>query len=420
VTSGDRIPASRLGLLTAAYAVSSFGSYLNFIALGLFAFALTGSAFETGLFMALRLGTGFVAGPAAGWLASRYPRKGLMIGSDLLCAAAVGAVGLWPSTGLLYVLALVVGAATAQWNVAMRSSVPELVAPEDLVRANGRLVSSRSVAMLLGFASAGVLVSWLGFSLVFLIDALSYVVCATLLLFVPIRASRKAGVGEPAKKASTLVLRALAPGLLAMIAVRSLDAFGSASHNVALPVYATQVWPGDPAAFAAIFTTAWATGSLVAGRWLARKATSVGFGIATCLMSVLFVLAFTGLPLWLLVVVAAGAGAADGYAEISYTSRLQRIDSGRRPALFGFAHATQNAGFGLGMMLCGALLTNLAPFTVVAGAHAVAFACALCFLLMILRGTWGGDDEDGRQLWGRSAQRSTVPGDAAAGAKARR
>ncbi len=420
MTLGDDRTHPRLRILITAYAVSSFGSYLNLLALGLFAFQLSGSAFETGLFMALRLTSGFVAGPAAGWLAGRYPRKALMIGSDVICAAGVAAVALWPSLWLLYALAIVLGTATAQWNVAMRSSIPDLVASGELAKANGRLVSGRSAAMLLGFASAGVLVSGLGFTTVFLIDALSYVVCASLLLLVPFAAPKRAAAGPATRQRKRFVLAALAPGLIAMIALRALDAFGSASHNVALPVYASSVWPDDPAAFAAIFMTAWAVGSLVAGRWLARNASTLGFGIATCLMSVLFVLAFTGLPMWLLVVVAAGAGIADGYAEISYTTRLQRLSDEQRPAVFGFAHAAQNAGFGLGMVACGAFLGQAAPLTVVASAHAIALTGAVGFVLIILLGFGGGSNEAGRQLRWRLTERPAVPADPASGTAPRR
>ncbi|HET8657967.1 MAG TPA: MFS transporter [Micromonosporaceae bacterium] len=411
MTDVDHIPgAARHGVkvLAAAYAISSYGSFLNLVALGLFAFEVTGSGLRTGLFMALRLGSGFLAAPLAGVLATRYPRRPLMIGSDLLSAGALTALVAAPAGAqpvLLYGLALVLGATQAQWGVAMRSAVPDLVGPDGRTRANSQLVTARSLAMLAGFASAGVLVSQLGFHRTFLVDAASYVVCAALLLAVPLdrdgaarrRGVHAAGPGRGAGRGRGAggrlgVLRVLPAVLVAMVVVRTADAFGSASHNVGLPVYANLAAPGDPAAFAATFLTAWAVGSLAAGGWLGRRARTRElsrpepvFGVATCLMSVFFVLCFTGPPVWLLVPLAAAAGAADGIAEITYTARLQGVPDEQRARVFGSAIAAQNAGFGLGMVGCAMLLDVLGPFPVVAVAHTAALATALGFLILFAR-----------------------------------
>ncbi|MEU4569586.1 MFS transporter [Micromonospora sp. NPDC023956] len=402
-----------LRLVATAHAVSTFGSFLNLVALGLFVLHLTSSTVQTGVFMAVRLAAGFLTGPVAGRLAARHRRPYLMIGADLFAAGMLVLLVTAPAgarTPVLYGLAVTLGAGQTLWGVAMRAHLPTMVGPDRLTRANGLVVSLRSVGMLLGFASAGVLVGWLGYHVAFLVDAATYLLSALLLLPVARRTpavDRPAGPGRPTDTGpgrSTAagsapgrfaLLRAVAPVVPAMIAVRAADALGSASHNIGLPVYATLVRPDSPATFAAVFTTAWAAGSLLAGRWAARRArrarragggpTELPFGVATCLMSVCFVLAFTGLPVWLLVPVTLAAGAADGYAEISYTTRLQAVDADLRPRLFGFASAAQNAGFGLGMIVCAALLDRFPPLPVVGAAHGLALAVALAFLVVHVR-----------------------------------
>ncbi|XTZ14103.1 MFS transporter [Micromonospora echinospora] len=392
-----------LRLVATAHAVSTFGSFLNLVALGLFVLHLTGSPVQTGVFMAVRLAAGFLTGPVAGRLAARHRRPYLMIGADLLAAGMLVLLVTVPAGGrtpVLYGLAVALGAGQTLWGVAMRAHLPTMVGADRLTRANGLVVTLRSVGMLLGFASAGVLVGWLGYHVAFLVDAATYLLSALLLLPVARRtpaADRPAPTtGRPTVAARAPgrfgLLRAVAPVVPAMIAVRAADALGSASHNVGLPVYATLVRPDSPATFAATFTTAWAVGSLLAGRWAARRAkrsgrgpTELPFGVATCLMSVCFVLAFTGLPVWLLVPVTLAAGAADGYAEISYTTRLQAVDADLRPRLFGFASAAQNAGFGLGMIVCAALLDRFPPLPVVGAAHGLALAVALVFLVVHVR-----------------------------------
>ncbi|OZV76856.1 hypothetical protein CA850_25780 [Micromonospora echinospora] len=392
-----------LRLVATAHAVSTFGSFLNLVALGLFVLHLTGSPVQTGVFMAVRLAAGFLTGPVAGRLAARHRRPYLMIGADLLAAGMLVLLVTVPAgarTPVLYGLAVALGAGQTLWGVAMRAHLPTMVGADRLTRANGLVVTLRSVGMLLGFASAGVLVGWLGYHVAFLVDAATYLLSALLLLPVA-RRTPAADRPAPTTGRTTVagrapgrfgLLRAVAPVVPAMIAVRAADAFGSASHNVGLPVYATLVRPDSPATFAATFTTAWAAGSLLAGRWAARRAkrsgrgpTELPFGVATCLMSVCFVLAFTGLPVWLLVPVTLAAGAADGYAEISYTTRLQAVDADLRPRLFGFASAAQNAGFGLGMIVCAALLDRFPPLPVVGAAHGLALAVALVFLVAHVR-----------------------------------
>ncbi|MGC4808263.1 MFS transporter [Micromonospora sp. DT233] len=391
--------ARDLRLVVAAHAVSTYGSYLNLVALGLFTLEVTGSAVQTGLFMAVRLTAGFLMGPLSGLLAGRHRRTRLMIGADLLSALSLVLLVAAPAGAgppLLYLLAVVLGGGQTLWGVALRSELPELAGGDRRARANARVVSARSVAMLLGFASAGILVARFGYQTAFAIDAGTYALSAALLARVTARrpgaAPATAAPAGPRALAGFGVLRAVAPVVVAMIGVRAADAFGSASHNVGIPVQATLVRPDSPAWYAAVFMTSWAVGALAAGRWCARLAARPGgavgsasaFGVATCLMSVFFVLAFTDPPLWLLVPLSLAAGAADGYAEIGYTTRLQAVDEAIRPRLFGFASAAQNAGFGLGMIGCAVALDRVAPLAVVAVAHGAAFAVALTFLLVCM------------------------------------
>ncbi|NEE15195.1 MFS transporter, partial [Streptomyces sp. SID7499] len=58
----------RFRFLVAGYAVSSYGTFLNMVALNLFVYETTGRALAMGLFMAVRLASGFVAGLVVGGL----------------------------------------------------------------------------------------------------------------------------------------------------------------------------------------------------------------------------------------------------------------------------------------------------------------------------------------------------------------
>ncbi len=393
-----------LRLFAVGYTVSSFGNNLNMVALSVFAYHATGSALQTGVFMALRLTASFVSGLTAGGVIARYPRKRVMITSDLLQASALVVLVLAPTgtrVSLLYVLALLFGFCGTMSGVALRSGVPDIVGVEHRVQANALLVTGRSIAMIAGFAGAGVIVATAGYDAVFLLDAATFVVSAANLGWLPILnrpparapATPDAGTSRrSAHRAALGYLTAAAPVLLVMIAIRTVDTFGSAAHNVALPVYSTGLDPGDPAGFVGRFLAVWAVGNLLVQQLVSRLVRRTGrevgekaFAVGTCLMSAMFILAFTGIGWPAVIAVALAAGVADGFTEIAYHSRLQTAPEHQRGHVFGLSATVESVGFGSGMVLSAALLERYAPVTVVGVFHGVAIVLALAFLLYLAR-----------------------------------
>ncbi|MGH3728913.1 MAG: MFS transporter [Micromonosporaceae bacterium] len=402
------------GVLVAGYSASTFGNFLNLIALNLYTYQLTGSATLTGLMMALKLGAGFLAGPVAGVLATRCDRRYVMIASDLTQAAGMLALVVAPSgthTGLLYAVAAVLGAGNTVFLVSLRSSVPEMVGPETTVRANSHLVTGKAIGMVAGYASAGLIVASWGYDAAFSLNAASFVVSALVLMWLPVsfrraaepdrddtapaaRAEPPTVTEPPAPPARTpftaaRALYAVAPVALAMVALRGLDAFGSASHNVAFPVFADLAHPENPALFLSQFWLGWAVGSLTASqlvpRWLRRTGTphEWAFPIAMTVMSVAFVATFLPMPLGLLIGVALVAGAADGATEIVYTSRLQGTDDDLRGPVFGLASSTETFGFAAGMVASALLLDQLPVPAVVGLFHGVVIVGVAGFLILL-------------------------------------
>ena len=389
------------------YSLSAFGTFLNMVALNLFAYTATGSALMTGLFMALRLVATFLTGLVAGRLVGRFNRKTLMIVSDLTQGAALVLLVLAPAElqgKLLYGLSIIFGVCTTLSGVSLRSSIPEMVGPEELVRANGLLVTGRSFAMVFGFASASLIVAWAGYTTAFLVDAATFFLSALNLALLPLNTSaaptptpaQAPATGSTpapgffhAQRAALLFLKTV-PVLLVMILIRTADAFGSASHQVGIPVYANLINPQAPSEFMGRFWAAWAVGSLLAYKVLARHLKGDGwlsgeraFAIGTCCMSSCFILVFTGLPPPFMLLVAVGAGLADGFTEIAYSSRLQTVPDEQRGHLFGFTAMAESFGLGLGMLLSASLLELLPPLPVVGLSHGTAIAMALLFLVLL-------------------------------------
>ncbi|MEU1087675.1 MFS transporter [Streptomyces sp. NPDC005576] len=400
-------------LLVLGNGISAYGSYLNMVALNVFVYHVTGSALAAGLFMAVRLGTSVGAGFVSGRLVSAYDRKRLIVGADTCQALALLALLLAPETGrvaLLYGLAVITGACSTLSQVALRSSIPEIVGPDLRTRANGLLVTGRSLAMIAGFSSAGIVVAQLGYRTAFALDAATFLVSATILLLLPIRTrpvprhtdgnaeqngeggAEEDADGAPASPRWTIrMLLASAPLLMAMIAVRAVDGLGSSSHNVALPVYSSLLDPDHPATFISQFWATWAVGTIIAQQVLARYTGRTGhtpgertFALGACVMSGAFIVVFSGLPTVPTLVMALVAGAADGVTEVVYVSRLQDVPDEQRGRLFGLSASTENAGFGLGMLISGSLLESFSPFQVVATLHGLAIVLCLALLVMVI------------------------------------
>ncbi|MEW2032374.1 MFS transporter [Streptomyces roseifaciens] len=392
-------------LLVVGNGISAYGSYLNMVALNVFVYHVTGSALTAGLFMAVRLVTNVLSGFVAGRLVSTRDRKRLMVGADLTQALALVALLLAPDgarVGLLFGLAVITGFCSTLSQVALRSSVPEIVGAEHRARANGLLVTGRSLAMIAGFASSGLVVAQLGYSAAFALDAATFVISATVLFLLPVRTRAaaedgpaEAGAGQEESGAASGFARMLlrtAPLLAVMIAVRAVDGLGSSSHNVALPIYSDSLDPAHPATFISQFWATWAIGNIVAQQLFGRVTKKTGrtpgeraFALGACVMSAAFIVVFAGLPTIPAIIAALVAGMADGFTEIVYISRLQAAPDAQRGRLFGLSASAENTGFGLGMIVSAALLETFSPLQVVAAFHGLAIALCVALLVLLLR-----------------------------------
>lgn len=382
-------PPRNFLVLVFGYSCSAYGNYLNLVALSLFTLAVTGGPLGVGIVMALRLGAGFGAGLFAGRLVNRFDRRRLMIGTDLVQATAMVVLAAGPrDVGLLVGAAVVLGVGNTLFTVALRSSVPAMVGHEHRVIANGRLVTGRSLGTVLGFASAGIVVTTGGFDAAFYVNAASFVVSAVSLAFLRLPSRLPSGTEEsaaPSRRLKGEFLALAGPVVALMIAVRGADAFGSASHNMAIPLYANQLDAADPAFVMSQFWASWAVGTLLAHQVVRRvRLGERAFALGTCLMSVSFVLAFAVPAGPALIAVALLAGLADGFTEIVYTSRLQEAPDEQRGRLFGMSATAETAGFAVGMVSSSAVLEVVPVLGVVAMFHGVALLAAAGLLAVTI------------------------------------
>jgi MFS family permease len=172
------------GWLWAAFAVSTFGTWLAFDAFPMVAIlALHAGPLAVSLLAASGLAVGaVVAVPLGPWVERRRKRR-VMIAMDGVRFAALAsvptayAVG-WLRFGQLVVVAVIVGAADICFRAASGSCVKALVAPERLLVANARFESTTWTATMTGPPLGGALISAFGPVVTVIADAASYLLSA--------------------------------------------------------------------------------------------------------------------------------------------------------------------------------------------------------------------------------------------------
>ncbi|MFE5603406.1 MFS transporter [Streptomyces coelicoflavus] len=156
------------GRLFAATALGQLGDRIIFLTLPLVAIAtLHADEFQIGLLTATTTAGSLLVGlPAGAWI-DRMRKRSVLIGTDLLRAAALLTIPLawWAdllTVRLLYAVALLHGVLTVFFDVAYVSYLPHLVGRGNLVEGNAKLSAVRSVTGIGGPAVAGPLVGLVG------------------------------------------------------------------------------------------------------------------------------------------------------------------------------------------------------------------------------------------------------------------
>jgi MFS family permease len=174
----------RFGWLWAAYAVSTFGTWLAFDAFPLVAIlVLHVGATRVSALAATGLAMGaVVAVPLGPWVEFRRKRP-VMIAMDLVRFAALASVPTAFALGRLsfaqlLVVSVVVGSADIAFKVASGACLKALVPPEDLLIANGRFESTTWAATALGPPLGGAAIGLFGPVTTVAANAASYLLSA--------------------------------------------------------------------------------------------------------------------------------------------------------------------------------------------------------------------------------------------------
>ncbi|WP_066371772.1 MFS transporter [Herbidospora mongoliensis] len=175
----------RFRWLWAAYAVSTYGTWLGFGAFSLIAvLVLEVGPAQVSVLSAVGLAVGaVVAVPLGPWVEGRRKRQ-VMVAMDLIRFAALVSVPVafvfgWLSFGQLLVVSVIAAAAKIAFNAASGAFLKTLLPREDLLVANSRLESTMWSASVVGPPLGGLAIGVFGPVVTVLADAVSYLVSAS-------------------------------------------------------------------------------------------------------------------------------------------------------------------------------------------------------------------------------------------------
>jgi MFS family permease len=168
--------------------VSQFGSEISLFALPLVMVSmLHASGSQVGLLVAMYTIPFFALPLFVGVWQERRDRRPVMITMDLLRGLLVLSVPTAAVTGHLalahiYGVALLVGSLSVIYDIAAKSYLPRLVAPDQLGSANSKLTADQAVGATIGPGVAGWFAGAFGAASALLLDAVSYLISAVLLM----------------------------------------------------------------------------------------------------------------------------------------------------------------------------------------------------------------------------------------------
>nr|WP_244184138.1 MFS transporter [Streptomyces cellostaticus] len=175
----------------AAQTLSFLGDSFALIALPLLVLQATGSLAAMGLLTGVGGAASVLAAVFAGALVDRVDRRRLLIACDLVRTVLYGLIPLvWlsgPHVWVLYAVLPVCEAVGMLFAVGYVTVVRGLVGTARLTEANGRLNATAAAAGVLGPLGAGIVAAWTGPAAAVAVDAASFAVSATCLVFVRMR-----------------------------------------------------------------------------------------------------------------------------------------------------------------------------------------------------------------------------------------
>jgi MFS family permease len=273
--------------LWSAQTISQFGSQITLLGLPIIAaVVLDASPSQMGILGAAEFAPFLLFGLFAGVWVDRLPRRPILIWSDVGRAVVLLTVPLAALAGALrieqlYVVGFFVGVGTVFFDVAYQSYLPSLVDRQQMVEGNSKLEIGRSVAQVAGPGVAGVLIELLTAPIAIVVDSVSFVLSAAMLVLIrkpeprPERSAERRNVWQEIGEGLGVVLKSPYLRPIAFCTATS-NLFGQIAF-VVFVLFATRELGLDAGALGIVFSVA-SVGALTGAAMAGRVAALLGVG----------------------------------------------------------------------------------------------------------------------------------------------
>ena len=298
----------------------------------------------------------------------RLPRRGVMIVSDLVRCAVFCALPFAGSAGQIVVLAAVAGFTTGFFRPAVYAGLPNLVAEDELARANSLIQTGENVSWTVAPVLGGALVAATSPDVAYWVNAVSFLVSAVLVFGIP--AEKLQG----ALAVSRGFLRDLAEGFGRVVHTRALRTVlivwtialaGIAASNTAQIFLAKDTFSGGDFGYGLIFGCiglGLAIGSFAAGTWVERRPVGSVYA-ASILMQAIGIGAAGAMPnVWAALPCFVLSGIGNGVAVVCNSLLVQRGASDEvRGRVFTVIMSINYAAYGIAVLVAGPLTDSYGP-----------------------------------------------------------
>jgi MFS family permease len=378
-----RVPEFRA--LWLAHALSMVGNYLLNIAVSVLVYQQTSSALAAGVTMALTFLPQIVGGPLLSGLADLYPRRRVIVISDVVRAVFVLGIGIpglpvWAIWVLLFLSILPM----VPFAAARAALMSEIVQGERFIAGSAIINLTSQVGTLIGLVAGGWVVAVVGPGPAVMGNAVTFLVAGAIVVMgVRSRpapsahgADDRPSLWQVTRDGTRLVfgdprLRTL--GLFAWLA-----GFYMTPYGLAGPLADRA---GGGSFEAGLLMAGPSMGAVVGGFVLTRL---IGPRVRMRLLGPLAVLSSVPLltwalepPLWLMVVMLMFSGMAASYQFVANAAFVLCAPASGRALAFGLVAAGLQAAQGIGIIMASLLTEVLGADAVIAGAGALGLLCAV-------------------------------------------
>lgn len=346
-----------------------------------------------------------VTAPLAGVIQDKFQRAKVMALGNVLFVflfTAIPLISMVDPMGNMWLIYLLITTSGVLLPLTGGASplIAQLIAKEDLSKANFFHQSAWQIAYLLGPALGGILIAWVGSAPVLFIDAASFLICAALLNRIPVSAqgASREGAGSSGLVGATRTLSSTRadfaegirylmrqPALLALALLTLLFYFFYGPYEVILPILAKTQFGGAEALglLWSSFAVGTAAGSVVfsAKSWPFRLAPSLAtviilWGVVT------MGLAYASSLITAAIVMFLGGLVFSPWGPLSATARQRLVPMSLQGRVFGATAPLTTVGMPLGAWLCGLFLGALSVQTVLLWSGAATIAVGVWGLCM--------------------------------------